>query len=245
MTYIMGGCIGGGGGYPANAVYLNGSTYLYKSGALSGVSDSKTFTLSFWERAASATATMRVLSFGNTTFTVSLSTSGLLIIGERSGTVTLRLSYNLSDVVSDMLYYHFAVSVDLSDTNKRHLIVNNVDETAGGNTTWGTYDNFAINFSTASFVSVGANYGGGTPTSHFIGDLAEVFFDTQYRDISTAAELRRFITPTNITPRRPEQGDIWLSGNTADWHTNKGAGGGFIEVGTLTTSSNLPVIVGG
>ncbi len=84
------------------------------------------------------------------------------------------------------------------------------------------------------------------------GSTADVWIDDTYIDISVEANRRKFINasgnpvylgadgslPTGSAP------DIFLSGNTEAWHINRGTGGGFFEVGELTTAASTPYTPG-
>src|SRR3546814_17811034 len=81
-------------------------------------------------------------------------------------------------------------------------------------------------------------------------DGADLWLDPgTYIDLSVTANRRKFVgsgaatsvdlgadgsTPTGTAPL------VFLSGATADWHTNKGAGGGFTENGALTDAATDP-----
>ena len=80
------------------------------------------------------------------------------------------------------------------------------------------------------------------------GDMAQFYFSHEFLNFNTASNRRKFITadgkpvdlgsdgstPTGTAPI------IFLDGATATWHTNKGSGGGFTEVGALTDASSSP-----
>jgi hypothetical protein len=97
----------------------------------------------------------------------------------------------------------------------------------------------------------GANHACGaniTGATKLVGDLAEVYATSEYLDISIEANRRKFIdaagkpadlgadgsAPTGTAPL------IFFSGDTVDWHTNKGSGGGYTENGALTTAATSP-----
>jgi hypothetical protein len=81
------------------------------------------------------------------------------------------------------------------------------------------------------------------------GDVADFWFMYgTFMDLTNATNRRKFIdaggkpvnlgadgsTPTSSAPQ------IFLSGATASWHTNDGAGGGFTLNGTLATAASSP-----
>lgn len=139
-------------------------------------------------------------------------------------------------------WYHVLFSVDLSDTSKRHLYVNDasdLDQIVTYDTS-GTIDFIMDN------AVVGATNSG---SSAFSGDVADLWIDFgTYIDFSIEANRRKFIDangdpvylgasgnlPTGTAP------DIFLSGDTATWHTNKGTGGGFTVNGTLANAMDGP-----
>jgi hypothetical protein len=98
--------------------------------------------------------------------------------------------------------------------------------------------------SAMTVVVVGANAAAGTGRmrNHY---EAEVYFAPgQYVDLSDPDELDKFLptipkgadgsTPTGVQPW------LYLSGDTANWHINKGTAGGLTEVGALTTAPDVP-----
>jgi len=85
-------------------------------------------------------------------------------------------------------------------------------------------------------------------TYRFSRAARQLGLTNEFVDLSIEANRRKFIdaigkpvdlgvdgsTPTGTAPL------IFLSGTTIDWHTNKGSGGGFTEVGALTTATTSP-----
>ena len=90
-------------------------------------------------------------------------------------------------------------------------------------------------------------------TGKFNGELADVFFTSEYLDLSVEANRRKFITntgtpadlgvigqlPTGTSPL------IYFKGDAASWNagTNTGSGGDFVMTGAVTDSLNEPVQV--
>lgn len=225
--------------YSANAVTFDGATYLSKASALDGISASREFTVSFWARKTTGGVggVQSVVQFETpgsadrfyVRYTSDGST-GMQIVGVTStGTNVLTATF---DAGSMNAWAHVAISINLSNSGTRHVYVNGSPVSV----LWSTYTNGLVDFS--QLPTIGAKSGA---AQIYKGDLAEVYFDTTYIDLSVSTNLRRFITPGGKTPLRPAGGRIWLTRETDDWHTNKGSGGGFTETGTLTTSSNIPV----
>lgn len=100
----------------------------------------------------------------------------------------------------------------------------------------------------------GAVFGGiGTLTSPasnlFNGDMADVYFNYGTSlDLDNIANRRKFIDGAGKPVGLGLQGDnptgsvpeVYLSGATAAWHTNKGTGSGYTETGALLDASSSP-----
>ena len=153
-----------------------------------------------------------------------------------SGTNILNIE---SSAITDTTNWHHALfSVDMADTAKRHLYIDDVlDKTVL------TYADDLIDL-TGTIHTFGSQ-----PTIwKWDGCMADVWFGYgQYIDFSIDANRLKFIdvgnpvdlgsdgsTPTGVAPL------IFFSGATAAWHTNKGPGGGFTEFGALTDCGAFP-----
>lgn len=79
-------------------------------------------------------------------------------------------------------------------------------------------------------------------------DLAEVWFDDNYLDISIESNRRKFIDAAGKPADLGETGQLplgaaplgFFSGPTVSWHTNKGTGGGFTMIGALSDAPTSP-----
>lgn len=236
---------GGDAGYKANAVNFDGSTYLTKTTDLSGNADNKLLTVSFWVKTQTNTLNQTVYSAtsGSLDQIIRLDTSNdtvELLFDNSSGTLILDAS--ISHVIEDFGWFHILISLDLSDTGKRYAYINDASKSP----TWNTYTNDTIDHTKTTHLISTTN--SGAASNSVFGDVADLWIDWSYLDISTEANRRKFISAagkpvdlgadgsktTGVTPI------MFFSGSTADWHTNKGDGGGFVENGTLTTASTTP-----
>ena len=186
-----------------NAVYsdLNGSSqYLSRTTAPTGIADGGIFTFHGVVSADVATAGLDIISFyqstSNERFRVYFSEIGgfarLNIAGRNSaGTAVLLASETTFSRVIGRNYV-IDISIDLSDTGKRHVYVNGESVTM----TWGAYTSGDINFAitTTPLYYIGRR-GAGT---YFDGRLGNVFFDTRYIDLSVPANLAKFVQGTGI-----------------------------------------------
>jgi hypothetical protein len=134
---------------------------------------------------------------------------------------------------------HVLASVNLA-TGLGLLYLNDVDDTNAV-----TLTNDTIDWTRGDF-AVGAEPDGGLKLSADVADLYINFAASL--DLSVVANRRKFISaagkpvflgadgslPTGSPPA------VFMSGPTADWHTNKGAGGGFTENGALTDGAVVP-----
>ena len=126
-------------------------------------------------------------------------------------------------------YWHVSYSIDVSDNNKRTVIINGVNVTA--EVTWTSYSNLLdIHFSSIVAYSYSAN--NITPTAWDEQTIGEVYLDNTYTDLSTdnpfwdadanrPKPVRQVISETGTTPliALPLRGD--------DAGNNLGSGGDF------------------
>ncbi len=235
--------------YVQNAVTLDGD-YL-RNNSWSGPTSTTMWTGSFWFRQDAAGVGSdydRLLESGSgetIDVTIDQNSSDELIFGATndSGTTVLTIR---TDGISDSDWHHVVFSVDLSDTNRRHIYVDDVDRLTTVNI-YNTAETMSFNMSD---LGIGAEPDTGTnPVDMDIADFWQGF--GTYIDLSVEENRRRFINEkgmpvdlgadgSNVTGEAPE---IFLSGDTADWHTNKGSGDGFTENGTLTGAATTPLTV--
>lgn len=241
MGYIINPYIHGGG-FSANAVNFSGSSnYLSHGSALTGSAVGKAFTYSIhfkdWAAVTSDSRLFNLRIDGNNFFTIYDDGTNLRVYSIYAGVVGLNVV--APSLLSIANWTHLIMSMDVTNASNRHIYVDDSPISP----TYSTYSNRSIRLD--GLPNVGSGYGN---VDLFSGDMAEVWFDDQYLDISDSAVRRLFTDgsgkpvdlladgsgPTGSAPL------VFLSGETANWHTNKGAGGGFTENGTLTTASTSP-----
>lgn len=234
-----------GGEVPAvNAVNFDGTNdYLTLASDLSGNADSKLLTFSFWLRRAAVTGANYGLYEANTgDNAISFNSADRFtgVFKDTGAAIALRFT-STNSFTSTSDWVHICGSMDMTDTGKRHLYVDGVDDSPG----WNNYVNTDLDFTKGSH-GIGSL---GGATDKFNGDMAEVYINFgEYIDLSVAANLQKFRTasgkpaplgtdgssPTGTSPI------IYLSGETSTWHTNDGTGTGFTENGALTTATTSP-----
>lgn len=235
--------------YTANGVDFDGTNdYLLRGADLTGTTDTKVGTLSFWFRFDSLVSSVaRILHAGPSSgskgvFSFGRRNNGRIFIdglqiGDTSSTLKLETKTDLTTGA----WHHLIAAWDVSGAGKGHIFVDDVDDEDTGLTILVdrnldyTHQNWAI----ASDVFAGFKYP---------GCLADLWFDENYLDVSVEANRRKFIdgsgnvvdlgsdgsAPTGTAPI------IFMSGVTSSWHTNDGTGGGFTEVGAIADCSDDP-----
>jgi hypothetical protein len=236
-------------------VRFGGTAYATRGAGLTGAADSKKATISFWIRRHAGTGG-RILA-GATSVGGGGSHTRFAL-----GTGTNRFSFVLNNAADSAIcdlrsspiptgrWVHVIASVDLSDTGKRHIYVDDVSDLSQVT----TYTNDTADFTLADW-GIGALASGASVISADIADLW--FMPGFYLDLSDEANRRLFTdydydvdesgrlipvdlgsdgsAPTGTAPL------VYLSGAASAWHQNKGTGGGFTLNGMLSASLSLPV----
>lgn len=236
------------------AVTFDGTNDYLKKTSGASCTDSSKFTFSFWAR-RNAPITQdwifAIHSVGGPGDDKRLdirfdgATAPLLINAKNSsGTELLEV---LTSNIGDTDWHHYMGSFDVTDTGKRHLYVDGISDLATINIyTSGTIElsgGASPNYIVANQVDLGGS------ALMFNGDMAQFYFESDvYIDLSVAANRAKFISPTgrpvnmgpNGTVPTGSRPDFFLDGALAGWATNKGTGGGFTTVGTLTEAATRP-----
>lgn len=229
-----------GDGIDPAAVNLDGTTARLARGAgLTGAADGKQFTANVWLR-REAGASGRILASvttvgggtGRSRLILNASNQVQLILSNSAGTTICDIN-STTAIADDEDWHHVLVSVDLSDTAKRHLYLDGVSDL-----TVATYTNDTADLTMADW-GIGGYPSG---TNLFDGDIAELWADDSYIDLSVSGNRAKFrsaggnpvslgddgSTPTGASPL------VYFGGTSFDsWPTNKGTGGDFTTTGTL------------
>jgi len=208
-----------------SASTFDGSNDYLSRSLMSGASDSKTFTYAGVIRTATTGNNSFFEMYNTSTSAISymvVSSVLTVVMEDASGTV-LRFTY--SNVQKDQSLA-LAFSIDLTDVNKRHVVINGVDITSS--VTWSTYTNRTIPFSTYP-----VRVGGDTAAFGYLtGSVGETYFNTVYTDLSAENpfwdsdtnrpnSVRKVIEDTGVTPL------IALPIIGSDAGNNLGSGGDF------------------
>lgn len=228
-----------GGIFPSLPVNGNDDASLANASGLTGVADGTLGTVSFWIKSAFS-GPFRLIDTTLGRFRVTVNTGGnLTIVGVRtSGTACLSLQSASSISTSD--WNHVLAAWDLSSDATCHLYTNGSD-----NTSLSIRTNNAIDYTQADWF-VG-RYNTPATTGRLIGDLAEVWFDDSYLDITSSVVRETFARngrpvslgssgqlPTGSAPK------IYLRGPGSSFGTNSGTGGNFTASGAFGDASTKP-----
>jgi hypothetical protein len=234
--------------YAAAASFDGTNDYMTRGAGLTSAVDGKLLTLSFWLRKqGSDGVTERVVAgFGAVgassanifTRCAKQSTNAMALVGENAaGTVILNIASSANTFEVADGWVHFIASVDLTDTAKRHIYVDDVSDLVVT-----TYTNDTLDLTLADW-AIGADADGGTKLT---GDLAEVALWGAYIDLSVTANRRMFIDasgkPVNLAQAITTLGTplIYQKGPAASFATNNGGGGNFTVTGALTDAATSP-----
>ena len=141
-------------------------------------------------------------------------------------------SHSSITITADGIWHHIMFSSNTS-TDAHNLYIDGIDVQDKQNSTTGTIDFTRTNY------SVGSEVNG---NSKFNGEIAEIYFTTEFVDLSTATNRLKFLAadgkPANLgadgsTPTGT-QPILYLANPFGTFQNNLGSGGNFTENGELT-----------
>lgn len=212
------------------------SDYAKRGGGLTGAVDGKQLTFVGWIYIASGSSgrlIAGVSTLGGTTglTRVALDANNSVFLIGNNAAATVICDIRSSPLTSDV-WHHVMISVDLSDTGKRHIYIDGVSNLA----VITTYTNDTLDLTIADWGVL--NYPGGGVGTQFSGGAADFWFDDSYIDFSLLANREKFLrngqpTLLGFTGERPTGSSplIFMSGEEDVWHMNVGTGGGFTLTG--------------
>ena len=218
---------------------------------LTGASDVKVGTVSFWFRLDAGDGTDMTILHAATTvagaasrFRVRRTSLDVIeVVGINAAASTILTLTSDTQYTASATWRHFLASWNLA-TAAGHLYVTDVEDLAAG----ATLTDDSIDYTVADW-AIGGQASGGTL---FNGCLAEFYFVLEYIDLSVATNRAKFIS-TNDRPV-----SIGLTGSfptgtaaivyqhlddgeaVANFAVNAGTGGDFTITGTLATGSTSP-----
>ena len=154
-----------------------------------------------------------------------------------SGGVTL--SHANATALTAGSVYHVILSVDMSDTGKRHFYINDVSDDRFST---GSYNDRNIPYSLTTASSVGSAFDGSAKTKAQVYDL---YVNNAYIDLSIEANRRKFITADakpavmGSNGQNPTGSQPLIYFNGFNRFTNRGTAGSFTQYGTLTQGDSI------
>jgi len=229
---------GVGGGTSTQFTGESGNN-LRRTSDFSGNSDSTTFTFSAWVLLGRGNTQQFIYSAddGTYAFSVTLDSGNLIQISGWQGTTRRLYATQSGTPFTVGVWSHLLISIDLSSTSNRYIYINDVDKTSSFS--FSTYSYDPIEFTRANHnIAQQAIYAG-----TFKGNLAHVYLDYTYRNLSTTSNRRLFIdadggstTPSTLSALNP----IMYLPMTEDYSVgeNLGTGGDLTANGPPTIVNN-------
>lgn len=243
MTLVFPGAVIGG--FSATGVVFDGTDNLSRSGGPTGIADAKTGTLSVWCNGAGSAAT-RYLIYGGTSgrFRIlMLDNAGgdancIQVLGlTAAGAVAI--SMRSTAAVNDSSWHHVLMAWDTATAASCLVYVDGSDVTSIISRT-----DAAIDYASGDMWVGCANTGG---SSHYAGDVAELYFTTEWLDISDSTVREKFAKSgkpvyLGADGSKPSgtQPILYFKGPASTFDTNLGSGGAFTASGTFTDASTKP-----
>ena len=231
----------GGGGYTANAVRFDGTNdYLTRGADLTGCALNDQFAFSVWINFKGGDGVEQYIlnNDGDRVNVYKDTSNNIRVIGkDPSGSVTSFHSTSTTAYTAATGWIHIAVAFNATTA---WMYINDSDDQASYS------DGSALIGYPRSDWSIGGKTGG---TSLLNAEVADLWFlNHSGYDLSVESNRRNFISVTGKPVKIGEtgiladarSGRIFMSGDTANWHTNKGSGGGFTENGALTDGASSP-----
>ena len=222
-----------------NSIDLSDTTQnqrLTRTSALSGVSAGKTFTVSAWVFIPNTGTYGQLFYVDNGSqkrFEIGFGNYIQIAAWNSSNSKFLDVYTASTTPITPGAWNHILVSMDLTDTSKRHVYVND----SSVSITWGTYGNQDILFN-LDYVSI---FGQDDTSQKLYGSLSNFYFDQTYRDLGTTSNRRLFYAAdgTPATGQASLSPVIYYPFSTLST-TNAGSGGDFTFQDSPTLSEFGP-----
>jgi hypothetical protein len=247
--FVGGGFFAGRSGKPyvppvVNAVAFDGSTYLLRSGALTGAVPGKKLTISFWFRSDAGDGTTRdILNSTGGALRIFQDSSNRIDVRAENAGGTVVLRYHTGNVVTAPVgsgWHHMVMSADLGQAAAPGTARILIDGSVGQPATH-TNDNMALD---AADFSLGAALAG---TPAFTGGLAELWIGAVHLDLTSPTNLRRFRI-AGKPARLGANGElvtgspplVYMPNPAATFGDNAGLGGDFTVAAGALTDTDAP-----
>lgn len=186
-----------------NAPYSTMSGFLSRTTVPTGLTDGKQFTFQCSFYAAGLANRRAMLSISapgpNQTFGIYINANTLVVVGRNSAIADVLTAIVTNPTFVDFRNYTITMSVDLTDTAKRHIYINGVAATS---VTWGTYTNANMDL-TGTIYNIGALH---STTDQWSRELGPLWFNTSYVDLSVPDNLAKFVSGTGVNAKPVDPG---------------------------------------
>ncbi len=180
----------GDSGVGTSTKFAHNTDFLSRSSDLTGNADGKTFTFSCW-----VFLTPKIDDNQRTLYATDSSDNGILIAIQSNNTLSMEawnggvrtLQLSTTTVLPTNAFTNILVSLDFANSSNRYIYFN--DEAA--TVTYNTYNNANVEF-TRSTHYIGI-WGNGSTRGLHNDNLAHLYLDYTYRDLSTESNRRIFI----------------------------------------------------
>lgn len=233
-----------GGAPQVKAVQFTAATDMITAASVTGLADGPSGTFSAWVKINGSDATNQfLLQLGanfnirrNSTLDGTVARRRKLIISALSAAAANRITYVGGTNLTIGSWIHVLVSWNTT-TSTRHFYYSDVADTPITNT-----------IAPGNIDYTGANNGVGqnqVPAASLDADVAEVWFNTSYLDLSVEANRRKFIKANGKPEYLGKNGErptgssplLYFKGPASNWGTNSGTGGNFAVTGTFTDAT--------
>lgn len=249
------GAAGGGGSYTATSADFagDGQAWMERDADLTGFTDGKAFTISFWVRFDGDDGVIqRIIYNGSSRVQMNkLADNTLRISGEDTGGADFLFRLDsTATYTAGATWHHVIISLDKSVETRRHFYVDGSDVLSVVNFLSDDVDlnTLSVDFARGDW-GIGATISGDTSTD-LNGVLSEFVMHNSYIDLSNSANREKFRTaggaPADIATTNPFGATpiLYLKGAGASdaFVVNSGSGGDMVKYGTtaLTTGSTSP-----
>jgi|ETN02SMinimDraft_2_1059926.scaffolds.fasta_scaffold56275_1 hypothetical protein len=240
---------GVGGAYQANSVRFDGSSdcFQWKTTSMT-INNGKAGTISVWlDPMGNDGAVREIIRSVGEWFEAQFNTDNKFRVRAWNGSAYAFNMYSTDTYIATDGWTHFLATWNLA-TGTNYMYVDSVDVLDGGSAT----SDFTIDYQTTGWTNFAHNGSGGVGMWIYDGEVADLWFDDSYMDITDSANRLKFIDgdgkpvdlgddgskPTGSSPilyqskREGEDAD--------DFGTNKGTGGDITLQSSIADGSSSP-----
>ena len=233
------------GGLPVfYSTNFDGSAYLSRGAGLTGAADTTTGLHFLVFRVLGGAGTIRILTQTTgpqLTPQIHLALDNLVTVSFKSALGLTVFSATNSTAITDTNWHSLLIAIDAAQSTKCKVYFDGVDETTSASVT-----NAAIDYTVPDWF-IGANIVGAQTANV---DTAVYYLSTEFLDITTEANLRKFVTARGGIADLGPNGErptgtrpiVFQRNPFSSFEKNLGTGGDFTVTGTLTAGATRPPV---